>query len=110
MTAPGMTSVSVSLESRRLLNSLRSMSDFKSIDDLIEHLIKEQRMMRLKSEFEDLQKLIAGMESTDIDALIASVELPRNNIFLMHPMMIAISILLEQLQTLWGCKLIFILR
>jgi len=52
------------------------MSDFKSIDDLIEHLIKEQRMMRLKSEFEDLQKLIAGMESTDIDALIASVELP----------------------------------
>ncbi len=76
MTAPGMTSVSVSLESRRLLNSLRSMSDFKSIDDLIEHLIKEQRMMRLKSEFEDLQKLIAGMESTDIDALIASVELP----------------------------------
>ena len=76
MTAPGMTSVSVSLESRRLLNSLRSMSDLKSIDDLIEHLIKEQRMMRLKSEFEDLQKLIAGMESTDIDALIASVELP----------------------------------
>ena len=76
MTAPGMTSVSVSLESRRLLNSLRSMSDFKSIDDLIEHLIKEQRMMRLKSEFEDLQKLIIGMESTDIDALISSVELP----------------------------------
>ena len=76
MTAPGMTSVSVSLESRRLLNSLRSMSDFKSIDDLIEHLIKEQRMMRLKSEFVELQKLIAGMESTDIDAIIANVELP----------------------------------
>ena len=75
-TAPGMTSVSVSLETRRLLNSLRSMSDFKSIDDLIEHIIKEQRMMRLQSEFEDLQKLIAGMDSADVSALIANVELP----------------------------------
>tara|TARA_B100000945_G_C20261374_1_gene539458 strand:+ start:500 stop:736 length:237 start_codon:yes stop_codon:yes gene_type:complete len=77
MTAPGMTSVSVSLETRRLLNSLRSMSDFKSIDDLVEHLIKEQRMMRLKAEFEELQKLIANMDNVDIDALIASVELPK---------------------------------
>ena len=77
MTAPGMTSVSVSLETRRLLNSLRSMSDFKSIDDLVEHLIKEQRVMRLKAEFEELQKLIANMDNVDIDALIASVELPK---------------------------------
>ena len=77
MTAPGMTSVSVSLETRRLLNSLRSMSDFKGIDDLIEHLIKEQRMMRLKSEFEELQKLISNMENADLETLIATVELPK---------------------------------
>ncbi len=77
MTAPGMTSVSVSLETRRLLNSLRSMSDFKSIDDLVEHLIKEQRMMRLKNEFEELQKLISDMDNANIDALISNVELPK---------------------------------
>ena len=55
MTAEGMTSVSVSLETRRQLNEMRSMMEFKNIDLLLEHLLMEKRLSRLNAESKQLK-------------------------------------------------------
>ena len=47
MGSPDMTSVSVSFEVRRRLNSLRAMEGVKSIDDLLKSVLKEYRLNRL---------------------------------------------------------------
>ena len=75
MTAEGMTSVSVSLETRRQLNQMRSMMEFKNIDLLLEHLLMEQRLNRLNTESKQLKEHLDGLNGVDIDALIEKLEL-----------------------------------
>ena len=48
MGSPDMTSVSVSFEVRRQLNSMRALGNYKSVDDLILHLLKEHRLSQIK--------------------------------------------------------------
>ena len=70
MTGEGMTSVSVSLETRRQLNQMRSMIEFKNIDLLLEHLLMEKRLSRLSAESKQLKEHLDKLEDIDVDVLI----------------------------------------
>ena len=75
MTAEGMTSVSVSLETRRKLNQMRSMMEFKNIDLLLEHLLMEKRLSRLSTESKQLQDNLEQIKEIDVNSLISKLEL-----------------------------------
>ena len=75
MTAEGMTSVSVSLETRRQLNQMRSMMEFKNIDSLLGHLLMEKRLSRLSAESKQLQDHLEKLENVDVNDLIEKLEL-----------------------------------
>ena len=75
MTAEGMTSVSVSLETRRQLNQMRSMMEFKNIDLLLEHLLMEKRLSRLSVESKQLQEHLEKLDDIDVNDLIEKLEL-----------------------------------
>ena len=75
MTAEGMTSVSVSLETRRKLNQMRSMMEFKNIDLLLEHLLMEKRLSRLNAESKQLKAHLDRLENVDVNTLIEKLEL-----------------------------------
>ena len=75
MTAEGMTSVSVSLETRRKLNQMRSMMEFKNMDLLLEHLLMEKRLSRLTTESKQLQDNLESIQSVDVDTLIEKLNL-----------------------------------
>ncbi|MAO70325.1 MAG: hypothetical protein CL983_04505 [Euryarchaeota archaeon] len=75
MTAEGMTSVSVSLETRRQLNQMRSMMEFKNIDLLLEHLLMEKRLSRLSVESKQLQEHLEKLDGIDVNDLIEKLEL-----------------------------------
>ena len=71
MTGKGMTSVSVSLETRRQLNQARAMMELGSIDLLVEHMLKEQRLSRLRTETMELRKRMEELNGVDVDDLLA---------------------------------------
>ena len=75
MTAEGMTSVSVSLETRRQMNQMRSMMEFKNIDLLLEHLLMEKRLSRLSVESKQLQEHLEKLDGIDVNDLIEKLEL-----------------------------------
>ena len=75
MTAEGMTSVSVSLETRRQLNEMRSMMEFKNIDLFLEHLLMEKRLSRLSAESKQLKDHLEKLEGIDVNTLIEKLEL-----------------------------------
>tara|TARA_B100000945_G_scaffold113828_1_gene90219 strand:+ start:13687 stop:13932 length:246 start_codon:yes stop_codon:yes gene_type:complete len=75
MTAEGMTSVSVSLETRRQLNQMRSMMEFKNIDSLLGHLLMEKRLSRLSAESKQLQEHLEKLDNVDVNDLIEKLEL-----------------------------------
>jgi len=78
MGSPDMTSVSVSFEVRRRLNSLRAMEGVKSIDDLLKSVLKEYRLNRLIVEHDALRTRISNLEKEDIDSTISALDLLRN--------------------------------
>ena len=51
----GMTSVSVSYEVRRQLNTLRSLGGYKSVNEVLLDLIRHQRMARMDGSLELLR-------------------------------------------------------
>ena len=70
MGSPDMTSVSVSFEIRRRLNSLKAMEGVTSVDDLLKAVLKEHRLNRLRSEQDSIRSRIRELEKTDIEAVI----------------------------------------
>ena len=85
MTAEGMTSVSVSLETRRQLNQMRSMMEFKNIDLLLEHLLMEKRLSRLSVESKQLQEHLEKLDGIDVNDLIEETSQAPKDIFLDVP-------------------------
>ena len=73
MTGKGMTSVSVSLETRRQLNQVRAMMELGSIDLLMDHMLKEQRLSRLRAETVELRKRMEELDCMDVDDLLAKL-------------------------------------
>lgn len=70
MTAAGMTSVSVSFETRRQLNSMKVMDNHRSIDDLLTDLVKQYKVLRMRGVVDDLRSRFSELEDMDVDALV----------------------------------------
>jgi hypothetical protein len=65
-----MTSVSVSFEVRRQLNSMRAMGNHRSVDDLLQAVLQEYRMAQLKAEADKLRNRLREIGHTDVEALV----------------------------------------
>jgi len=63
MTASGMTSLSVSFETRRQLNSMKAMGDHRSVDDLLAELVKQNKLMRMKGALDELRSRLDELMS-----------------------------------------------
>ena len=75
MTAAGMTSLSVSFETRRLLNSMKAMGDHRSVDDLLAELVKQNKLMRMKGVLDELRSRLDELNELDTDALVRKLAL-----------------------------------
>jgi hypothetical protein len=75
MGSPDMTSVSVSFEVRRLLNSLKSIENESSVDSMLKSMLKEHRMNRLNQESDNLRKRIGSLDSSTVEEIVASLRL-----------------------------------
>jgi Arc/MetJ-type ribon-helix-helix transcriptional regulator len=65
-----MTSVSVSFEARRQLNSMRALGNFRSVDELLQQVLKEYRMSQLRAEADKLRNRLRDIGETDVEALV----------------------------------------
>jgi hypothetical protein len=75
MTAAGMTSLSVSFETRRQLNSMKAMGDHRSVGDLLTELVKQNKLMRMKGVLDELQSRLEELNDLDADALVRKLAL-----------------------------------
>jgi Arc/MetJ-type ribon-helix-helix transcriptional regulator len=75
MGSPDMTSVSVSFEVRRQLNSMRALGNYKSVDDLILQMLKEHRLSQIKQDSGALQAALGDIGGVDVDALVQKLGL-----------------------------------
>ncbi len=73
VAAPRMTSVSVSYETRRLLNTMKSMENFRSIDDLLKHLTRSHSLQRLHGVRDDLRDRIEALAKVDAEELVKAL-------------------------------------
>ena len=56
MTGEGMTSVSVSYEIRRQLNTLRTTGGHRSVNELLADMIRTHKMLKMKGEIDILRE------------------------------------------------------
>tara|TARA_B100001142_G_scaffold239536_1_gene238280 strand:- start:195 stop:437 length:243 start_codon:yes stop_codon:yes gene_type:complete len=75
MTADGMSSVSVSYETRRQLNTMRTMDGFKSVDLLLADLIREHKTKKMRGELDDLRTSMKEIADVNVDHLIDRLNL-----------------------------------
>lgn len=75
MGSPEMTSVSVSFGVRRQLNQMRSMGDFRSVDDLLQHMVKVYRTNLLGDDRDSLNDSLAAIADVDVADLVERLEL-----------------------------------
>ncbi len=75
MGSPDMTSISVSFEVRRQLNSIRSLGNYKSVDDLLKHLLEQHRLHQIKRDSEELKESLETLSNVDVNGLISKLEL-----------------------------------
>jgi len=75
MTANGMSSVSVSYETRRQLNTMRTMDGFKSVDLLLADLIREHKTKKMRGELDDLRMSMKEIADVNVDHLIDRLNL-----------------------------------
>jgi Arc/MetJ-type ribon-helix-helix transcriptional regulator len=75
MGSPDMTSISVSFEVRRQLNSMRALGNYKSVDDLLQHLLKEYRLNQISRDSDALQQALGSINDIDVNGLIAKLDL-----------------------------------
>jgi Arc/MetJ-type ribon-helix-helix transcriptional regulator len=70
-----MTSISVGFEVRRQLNSMRALGNYKSVDDLLQHLLKEYRLNQISRDSDALQRSLESLNDVDVDGLVAKLGL-----------------------------------
>lgn len=75
MGSPDMTSISVGFEVRRQLNSMRALGNYKSVDDLLQHLLKEYRLNQISRDSDALQRSLESLNDVDVDGLVAKLGL-----------------------------------
>jgi hypothetical protein len=70
MTGEGMTSVSVSYEVRRQLNTMRTVNGHKSVNMLLEDIIRAHKMARMRGELDVLQEHLKRVADVNVDHLV----------------------------------------
>ena len=70
-----MTSVSVSFEARRQLNSMRALGNYGSVDELLLHMLKAHRLNHIQADGDRLRARISELDNTDIADLVARLNL-----------------------------------
>ena len=75
MTAEGMTSISVSYEVRRQLNTLRTLSGYKSVNELLNDLIRAHKITKMNGEIENLRERMKAAADVDIEHLVNRLNL-----------------------------------
>lgn len=75
MTADGMSSVSVSYETRRQLNTMRTMDGFKSVDLLLADLIREHKTKKMRGELDNLRTSMKEIADVNVNHLIDRLNL-----------------------------------
>tara|TARA_B100000767_G_C19642269_1_gene483101 strand:- start:558 stop:800 length:243 start_codon:yes stop_codon:yes gene_type:complete len=75
MTGEGMTSVSVSYEVRRQLNTLRTMDGHRSVDIFITDLIRAHKLSKMNGELENLRKQMKEVADVSAEHLVQRLNL-----------------------------------
>jgi len=75
MTADGMSSISVSYETRRQLNTMRTMDGYKSVDLLLADLIREHKTKKMRGELDDLRTSMKEIADVNVNHLIDRLNL-----------------------------------
>ena len=70
-----MTSLSVSYEIRRQLNSMRAMKDLKSVNELLVQLIQEHKLTNLTKVTDLLGEKLSKLEGLDAEHLVQRLQL-----------------------------------
>jgi hypothetical protein len=70
-----MTSVSVSYEVRRQLNTMRTVSGHKSVNTLLEDLIRAHKMARMRGELDALQAHLQRVADVNVDHLVSRLNM-----------------------------------
>jgi hypothetical protein len=70
-----MTSVSVSYEVRRQLNTMRSVSGHKSVNTLLEDLIRAHKIARMRGELDALQEHLKRVADVNVDHLVSRLNM-----------------------------------
>ena len=70
-----MTSVSVSYEVRRQLNTLRTVSGHKSVNTLLEDLIRAHKMARMRGETDTLREHLQRVADVNVDHLVSRLNM-----------------------------------
>ena len=70
-----MTSLSVSYEIRRQLNSMRAMNDLKSVNELLIQLIQEHKLTNLTKVTDQLRGKLSELEGLDAEHLVQRLQL-----------------------------------
>ena len=69
MTGEGMTSVSVSYEIRRQLNTLRTTGDHRSVNELLADMIRTHKMPKMRGEIDTLRERMKMAVDVDVEHL-----------------------------------------
>ena len=65
-----MTSVSVSYEVRRQLNTMRTVNGHKSVNMLLEDIIRAHKMARMRGELDVLQEHLKRVADVNVEHLV----------------------------------------
>ena len=75
MTGEGMTSVSVSYEVRRQLNTMRTMSGHKSVNELLTDLVRAHKMKTMNGQIETLRERMKAIADVEVGHLVDRLNL-----------------------------------
>lgn len=54
---------------------MRALGNYKSVDDLLQHLLKEYRLNQISRDSDALQRSLESLNDVDVDGLVAKLGL-----------------------------------
>ena len=69
MTAEGMTSISVSYEVRRQLNTMRTSSGHRSVNDLLNDMVRAHKIAKMQGEIDTLRQRMKDIADVPVEQL-----------------------------------------
>ena len=75
MTAEGMTSISVSYEVRRQLNTLRTMDGHRSVDSFLSELIRAHKLAKMNGDLDELRTQMKEVADVSAEHLVQRLNL-----------------------------------